>query len=78
MRQLKSLRNVPAFGANALVEAMSVMFRKSDDGGILERLVSLEYLVSVLTLFEASDLRDTVYALLSIAKDCDESPSVEY
>jgi Heterokaryon incompatibility protein (HET) len=76
--RLRSLRNARAFGANVLVEATSSMFRKSDEGDILERLASLEYLVSALTLFETSDARDTLFALLSIAKDRAESLSAEY
>lgn len=59
-----------ALGANTLVAATSSLFRKSDDGKILQRLVNLEVLVSSLFMvFEASEPRDTVYAVLSLAKD---------
>lgn len=58
-----------ALGANILVEATSNLFRKSDTGEIRERLLSLEILVSTLLAFEAKDPRDTVYGVLSIAKD---------
>lgn len=58
-----------ALGANALVDATSNLFRKSEDGQILERLLSLETLVSTLVAFESSDPKDTVYAVLSIASD---------
>lgn len=58
-----------ALGANTLVEATSNLFRKSKDGAILERLLSLETLVSTLLAFEATDPKDTVYAVLSIAND---------
>jgi hypothetical protein len=59
-----------ALGANTLVHATSSLFRKSEDGNIQQRLLSLEVLVSSLFLgFEASEPRDTVYAVLSLAKD---------
>lgn len=57
-------------GANTLVNATNNLFRKSEDGEIQQRLLTLEVLVSCLLLaFEASDPRDTIYAVLSIAKD---------
>lgn len=64
-----------ALGANTLVEATSNLFRKSNDGKILERLLSLETLVSTLLAFESSDPKDTVYAVLSIANDTPYSDS---
>ena len=64
-----------ALGANTLVEATSNLFRRSNDGVILERLMSLETLVSTLLAFEATDPKDTVYAVLSIANDTPYSNS---
>jgi hypothetical protein len=58
-----------ALGANTLVEATSNLFRRSDKGKIVERLLDLETLVSTFLAFEAKDPRDTVYGVLSIAKD---------
>lgn len=59
-----------SLGANVLVDATSNLFRRSNDGKIIQRLVSLEQLVSsILLAFEASDPRDTVFAVLQIAKD---------
>ncbi|KAL5330901.1 hypothetical protein ACEPPN_000427 [Leptodophora sp. 'Broadleaf-Isolate-01'] len=58
-----------ALGANTLAEATNNLFRKSKDGGIQERLLSLETLVSTLLAFEATNPLDTVYAVLSIAND---------
>ncbi|KAF7860721.1 hypothetical protein EAF04_008239 [Stromatinia cepivora] len=59
-----------ALGANTLVTATSRLFRRSDDGRIEQRLLSLEILVSSLLLaFEATDPKDTIFAVLSIAKD---------
>lgn len=59
---------IPALGASLLVEATSNLFRRSKEG-TREPLLSLEYLVSTLSVFEATDHRDTVFALLAIAKD---------
>jgi hypothetical protein len=60
-----------ALGANTLVDATTNLFRRSDDGKrIQDRLVDLEVLVSSMFLaFEASEPRDTIYAVLSLAKD---------
>ncbi|MCJ1394577.1 hypothetical protein MMC18_007457 [Xylographa bjoerkii] len=60
--------HVPQLGAALLVDATSNLFRSSKNG---ERkpLSNLEYLVSRLSVFEASQPRDTIYALLAIAKD---------
>lgn len=59
-----------ALGANALVTASSSLFRRSNDGKIQQRLLSLESLVSSMLLaFEATDPKDTVFAVLQIAKD---------
>lgn len=48
---------------------MSNLFRKSHDSDLIERLSSLETLVSSLLTFDATDPRDIIYAVLSIAKD---------
>lgn len=56
-------------GANTLIEALSNLFRKSQDRDIIERLSTLETLVSTLLTFDATDPRDIIYAVLSIAKD---------
>lgn len=59
-----------ALGAAILVNASSNLFRRSDNGQIQQRLIDLEVLVSSLFLpFEASEPRDTIYAVLSLAKD---------
>ena len=63
------LGDIQAFGASALVEVTENYFRGSSGAtNGLERLSSLEALVSRLLRFEASDPRDTIYALLSICK----------
>lgn len=65
------LGDIIGLGANNLVNVASNLFRRSnhDQGQEIERLSGLEALVSSLLSFEASDPRDTVYALLSIAKN---------
>ena len=66
---VETLGDVQTLGANILVDITANHFRRSvgaeDD---LERLSSLEKLASRLLKFEASDPRDTVYAILSICK----------
>lgn len=62
-------------GANTLINALSNLFRKSHDSEIIERLSSLETLVSTLLTFDTTDPRDIIYAVLSIAKDTAITPS---
>lgn len=68
-RQSEMIGDMRALGANTLVDVTNNLFRRSDQGKILERLSSLEVLVSTLLAFEAKDPKDTIYAVLSIAKD---------
>lgn len=56
-------------GASRLVDATSKLFRKSKNGDIQQKLLGLEALVSSLTPFEATDPRDTIYAVLALASD---------
>jgi hypothetical protein len=63
------LGDVTALGAHRLVDESSNLFRKSDDGAIQEHLYSLEHLVSTLSPFQATNPRDTIYAVLSLAED---------
>ena len=70
------VHDVKGLGANALVDVTNNLFHKSHDlkrlkrkeGNARYRLLSLEALVAKLFNFEASDPRDTVYALLLIAR----------
>lgn len=64
-----ALKYVESLGAKAMVRTTNNVFRKSDDNKILERLFTIESLVMNLLTFESSNPRDTVYALLGIAKD---------
>ena len=64
----KILVDVKLAGATALVQIMNDDFRW-DEEERLERVSSLESLVASLPMFESTDPRDTIYALLSIAAD---------
>jgi hypothetical protein len=58
---------VSALGASLLINATGNLFRRSKDKR--QPLLSLESLVSSLSVFEATEPRDTIYSLLAIAKD---------
>jgi len=59
-----------ALGANVIVHATTNLFRKSQEGRVQQRLLPLEILVSSLLLaFEASEPRDTIFAVLTLAND---------
>lgn len=74
---------VSELGASLLVQATGMVFRdyktesSANGNGIPQHnvpssrrpLLTLEYLVSTLTIFDASEPRDAIYALLAIAKD---------
>ena len=61
--------DVAAMGATRLVHAKSNLFRRNDDGTILDRRLSLSELVSLLSSFEAKEPHDMIYAVLALAKD---------
>lgn len=63
------LGELDALGAKIIVDITNRMFRKQDNGNVIEHLVSLEALMSTLTMFEASSLHDTIYATLWLAYD---------
>lgn len=62
------LGEIGSLGATRLVDATSNLFRKSKTGEVLERLSSLEALISNLSLFQASRPHDIIYAVLALAK----------
>ena len=66
---IKSHPDVHPLGANVLVDLTTNLFRKSQDGRILQKRLTLEALVSTLLPYEAKDPRDIIFALLPIAKD---------
>jgi hypothetical protein len=65
-----------------LLDTVECVFRKSEQGDILYRTMSLETLVEFGTYSETTDHRDTIYTLLNLANDgtpiseSDESESV--
>lgn len=63
---------VPFLGATLLVKTTKDLFQQSARGGH-ERQLTLESLVSRLGVFHTSQPRDTVYALLAMARDSDPS-----
>lgn len=63
------LREAKRLGPSVLVDATNNLFRRRNDNTILERQKTLETLISTLTAYEAADPRDTIYAVISIAKD---------
>jgi hypothetical protein len=65
----KPLPEVKRLGPSVLVDATSNLFRRSTQGGIIGHRQTLEALVSGLIAYEASDPRDTIYAMLSLEKD---------
>jgi hypothetical protein len=67
------LGDVQTLGAYSLAQATSTLLRKTDEGTVLERLCTLEELLLELPSFECGNLRDTVYAVLSLARDMPSS-----
>ncbi|OCL09117.1 hypothetical protein AOQ84DRAFT_431442 [Glonium stellatum] len=63
-------------GAKILVDEISNTFLKNEDGTLYEPLKGLETLVSSLSTFDTSDPRDTIHALLNIAKETSPLSSV--
>jgi len=55
--------------ANKLVEMTDAIIRKRDDGTIAEHLLSLEALISTLAVFQVSEPRDIIYAILHLSND---------
>jgi hypothetical protein len=71
--QPEGLNAIQASGARALVRAYSDLLHKDFEGNILSRRKTLIDLVSDLTAFESGDPRDTIYALLAIARKSSHS-----
>jgi hypothetical protein len=61
--------DIHALGASKLVTVVSNIIRKTPDGKTLNRLETLESLVSTLSVFEATDPLDTIIAVIGLAKD---------
>ncbi|OCL04594.1 HET-domain-containing protein, partial [Glonium stellatum] len=68
-RDLDYFSDVQALGATRLVEATSNLFRYDESWRVTQKFRSLEYLVSSLSVFKASQPHDTIYAIMGLAKD---------
>ncbi|KAF3004553.1 hypothetical protein E8E14_002955 [Neopestalotiopsis sp. 37M] len=55
--------------ANIFINVTNNLFQRGERGEIQQRMMTLEGLVSSLVAFEVTDPRDTIYAVLSLAKD---------
>jgi hypothetical protein len=66
---------VQALGALRLINALNRLFRRSENGQILEGLVSLETLVTSLNVFKSKDPRDCIYAVMHLAEDAQDIAS---
>ncbi|KAF2675615.1 HET-domain-containing protein [Lentithecium fluviatile CBS 122367] len=64
-----ALSHVESAGATAIVNATSNVLRRTQSGSILDRIWNIESLVMRFLHFEASDPRDAIFALLSLASD---------
>jgi hypothetical protein len=64
-----ALSHVESAGATAIVNATSNVLRRAHNGRILDRIWNIESLVMKFLHFEASDPRDAIFALLSLASD---------
>ena len=76
-RDPNTLLDVEALGAIVLVSSISNLSRKSEYGDIQELLVGLETLVTSLLPFDSSKPHDTIYSLLSLARDTPEQFNAE-
>ncbi|KAI1109288.1 heterokaryon incompatibility protein-domain-containing protein [Nemania sp. NC0429] len=68
-RNYENFHELEPLGAKVLVDAVTNVFRKNADGTVFEPVSSLETLVSNLAFFESSDPRDSIFALLNIARE---------
>ena len=63
------LSEIPLLAATRLVKLTNSVFRKSDQGTMLEKVITLEVLMSELSSFQVSRPHDVIYAVLGLAKD---------
>jgi hypothetical protein len=69
------LGDIMESGANKLVQAKSAIFRTKHNKQISEHLLSLEGLISILTVFDVEDPMDLIYSILWLSKDARPGPS---
>lgn len=63
------LGEIDAYGAKTLVDTIESMFRKSEDGHIMENLLSLEAVLTNLAAFDAQRPHDYIYAVMRLSND---------
>ncbi|RYP74498.1 hypothetical protein DL771_002972 [Monosporascus sp. 5C6A] len=68
-REYNAITDLKPLGAKILVDELSNTFLRKANRSLFEPIKSLEVLVSTLAPFETSDPRDTIFALLNIAKE---------
>lgn len=68
------LGDIMESGANKLVQAKSAIFRTKHNKQISEHLLSLEGLISILTVFDVEDPMDLVYSILWLSRDARPGP----
>ena len=68
-RNYKNFNELEPLGAKVLVDAITNTFRRSVDDSLFEPVSDLETLISSLAFFESSDPRDTIFAVLNIARE---------
>lgn len=69
IQNYKNFNELEPLGAKVLVDAVTNTFRKNADGTVFEPVFDLETLVTSLASFESSDPRDSIFALLNIARE---------
>ena len=69
VREYNAITELDPLGAKILVDEIGNTFLKNADGTLYEPLKGLEALVSSLSTFDTSDPRDTIHALLNMAKE---------
>lgn len=76
--ELSAVDIVKKLGASEMVDFIDNLFRRSENGDIQQRMMNLETLVSNLLAFEATNPRDTIYAVLSLGQDTFTLPNIDH
>jgi hypothetical protein len=63
------LQDIEELPASYLVDAVDAIFQRTDDGRMTQRQLTLDHLVTTLVPFQITEPRDTIYALIGLAKD---------
>jgi hypothetical protein len=75
--QAFEIGDIPTPGAERLVTISNNIFRKDGEGNIQECCFDFETVLATLPMFEASDILDTVYAVLALAKETYNGKEIE-